>query len=113
MPTTTPPTAATMATARRGRGSIFGSSRPADRGPDVRDSWMARSLVVGGSLRRDLAPPRAEREPAVGTRRNVNGALSVCRVAYGRHHAGSTEGRTRWLSGGGHAEAPDGARCRV
>ncbi len=123
-PTAMPPTAASTATARRGRGSIFSSSRPADCGPDARDAVVG-SFARGRESSRRVVPPWAAIEPKLWsaplTRRVVylvrsvrRPSLRVNRLLTGhgaamRRTCGPTCGG-RFPRPPGRAEAPDAAR---
>ena len=82
-PTTTPPTAATTATARMIRGSIFCSSHPAGRAGG--SCCCGRSFAGGRTSRRGRGGPLPGPRPSrCCAARRQGGTWFVCRVAYGR-----------------------------
>src|SRR6185369_10639587 len=89
-PTTTPPTAATTATARMIRGSIFCSSHPAGRAGG--SCCCGRSFAGGRTSRRGRGGPLPGPRPSrCCDARRRGGTWFVCRVAYGGPPRGSTD----------------------
>ena len=97
-PATAPPTAATTATVRMSRGSIFGSSHPTDRGSDVRDAVVG-PITLGEPVpwaRWALRGPRSSRFAGrAPPRRHVVRLLRSLRLVPPRVNRGQPRCRRR------------------